>query len=217
MKKLSEMNRPGIIFLLSLLTVASTAQKDPEAVRVLSEFSRRATQAPSVKIDFSINAENEQEGETTTMEGSAVISGDRYRLTMADNIIWADGRTVWNYIPDANEVTITEPDPDDDSFMSKPSMLFSLYREGYKVRLLDQNDREWIIDLYPEDIRINLVRIRLSIGKRLYDLRSAEYRTKDGMNVMLTAEKYDPGFRPADGYFTFRPADYKGVEIVDMR
>jgi outer membrane lipoprotein-sorting protein len=216
-KILSEMNRSGLIFLLSLLTVAATAQKDPEAVRILSEFSRKATQAPSVKIDFSINAENEQDGESTTMEGTAVISGDSYRLTMADNIIWADGSAVWNYIPDANEVTITEPDPDDDSFMSKPSVLFSLYKEGYKVRLLDQNEREWIIDLYPEDIRVNLVRIRLSIGKRLYDLKSAEYRTKDGMNVMLTAEKYDLGFRPADGYFTFRPADYKGVDIVDMR
>jgi outer membrane lipoprotein-sorting protein len=211
------MHRSGLIFLLSLLTVAATAQKDPEAVRILSEFSRKATQAPSVKIDFSINAENEQEGETTSMEGTAVISGDRYRLTMADNTIWADGSAVWNYIPDANEVTITEPDPDNDSFMSKPSILFSLYKEGYKVRLLDQNEKEWIIDLYPEDIRINLVRIRLSIGKRLYDLKSAEYRTKDGMNVMLTAERYDLGFRPADGYFTFRPADYKGVEIVDMR
>jgi outer membrane lipoprotein-sorting protein len=211
------MHRSGLIFLLSLLTVAATAQKDPEAVRILSEFSRKATQAPSVRIDFSINAENEQEGETTSMEGTAVISGDRYRLTMADNTIWADGSAVWNYIPDANEVTITEPDPDNDSFMSKPSILFSLYKEGYKVRLLDQNEKEWIIDLYPEDIRINLVRIRLSIGKRLYDLKSAEYRTKDGMNVMLTAERYDLGFRPADGYFTFRPADYKGVEIVDMR
>ena len=58
---------------------------------------------------------------------------------MDDNIIWADGKAVWNYLPDVNEVTITEPDPADGSFVSKPSLLFSMYEEGYKVRLLEQN------------------------------------------------------------------------------
>jgi hypothetical protein len=61
------------------------------------------------------------------------------------------------------------------------------------------------------------VRIRLKIGKTLYDLKSAEYRTKDGMAVTLTAEKYDLTFRPPVDYFTFSPADFKGVYIIDMR
>ena len=198
-------------------SLSLSAQKDPEAVRVLEEFSRKAASAPSVKIDFTVDANDTREGDITTVSGSAVILGDSYRVTTDDNVILSDGKAVWNYLPDVNEVTITEPDPEEGSFMARPSLLFSMYEKGYKVRLLEQNAKDWVIDLYPEDINVSLVRIRLKIGKTLYDLRTAEYRTKDGMTVTLTADKYDLTFRPAPGYFTFNPADYKGVEVIDMR
>lgn len=205
------------ILISILLSGPLSAQKDPEALRVLTEFSKKAKSAPSVKMDFTIDANDTREGDITTITGTAVVAGDSYRVTMEDNVIFADGKAVWNYLPDVNEVTITEPDPDESSFMSKPSLLFSMYEKGYKVRLLEQNAREWVIDLYPENLNINLVRIRVSIGKSLYDLRSAEYRTKDGMEVTLTANKYDLTFRPPAGYFTFNTSDYKGVEVIDMR
>ncbi len=205
------------VFLFTLVSVTVAAQKDPEAVRVLSEFSRKATSAPSVKIDFGITAYDAQEDEETELSGTAIIIGDTYRLTLPDNIIWNDGKAVWNYTPEVKEVVITAPDPSDESFISKPSLLFSMHEKGYKVRLLEQNASEWIIDLYPEDIRTNLVRIRMAIGKTLYDLRSAEYRTKDGTTVTLTTTRYDLSFRPTAGYFSFNASDYKGVEVIDMR
>jgi len=217
MKRVSEMKKTGIILILTLLALNGFSQKDPEAVSVLSEFSRKTTSAPSVIIEFDILAYDAMEDEETTMKGTAVICGDSYRVTLPDNILWADGKTVWNYMPEVKEVTVTEPDPSDESFMSKPSLLFSMYEKGYKVRLLEQNEKEWIIDLYPEAIDGNLVRIRLKIGKILYDLRSAEYRTKDGMNITITVSKYSLTFRPETGYFTFNPANYKGVEVIDMR
>ena len=233
MNKLSEMKMKGfkltaprqtlittsttVLSLTLLFALPVSAQKDQEAVRVLEEFSRKATEAPSVKIDFTVDVLDTRENDITTVSGTAVISGDSYRVTTDDNITWADGKAVWNYLTDVNEVTITEPDPAEGSFFSKPSLLFSLYEEGYKVRLLEQNAKEWVIDLYPEDLNVSLVRIRLKIGKTLYDLRSAEYRTKDGMTVTLKADKYDLTFRPPAGYFTFNPADYKGVEVIDMR
>jgi len=211
------MKKKSILLLLSLVTLMLSAQKDPEAVEVLAEFSRIASSAPSVTIDFTVDAIDTKADDITTVSGSAVISGDSFRVTLDDNILWADGKAVWNYMPDVNEVTITEADPGDESFMAKPSLLFSMHEKGYKVRLLEQNTKEWVIDLYPEDLNVSLVRIRLKIGKTLHDLRSAEYKTKDGMTMTLTAEKYNLTFRPPAGYFTFNPADYKGVEVIDMR
>lgn len=211
------MKQTGSVILLTILSVTVAAQKDPEAVRVLTEFSKKATAAPSVKIDFDITAYDAQEDEETEMSGTAVIKGDSYRLTLPDNIIWNDGKAVWNYTPEVKEVAVTAPDPSDESFIARPSLLFSMHEKGYKVRLLEQNASEWIIDLYPEDINTGLVRIRVAVGKSLYDLRSAEYRTKDGMTVTLSARKYDLSFRPPAGYFTFNAGDYKGVEVIDMR
>jgi len=211
------MKKISLVLLLSLFTLLLASQKDPEAVRVLDEFSLRAEAAASVKLAFSVVTTDAQEGSTTTIDGTAVISGDRYRITMPDNEVWSDTTAVWSYLPDVNEVTITEPDPDDDSFISRPSLLFTMYKEGYKIRLMEQTAGEWVIDLYPEDIDVGLMRIRLKIGKSRYDLKSAEYKTKDGITVALTAGSYDLSFKPGKDYFTFNPANYKGVDIIDMR
>ena len=211
------MKKTGLVFVLALAAVAAFSQKDPEAVKVLSDFSRKAASAPSVKIDFDIVAYDAQEDQETELDGTAVIKGDSYMLTLPDNLIRTDGRAVWNYMPEVNEVTITAPDPSDVSFISKPSLLFTMHEKGFKVRLLEQSAKEWIIDLYPEDISTGLVRIRLAIGKSLYDLKSAEYKTREGMTLTLTAKVYDLTFRPPAGYFTFNPAEHKGVEVIDMR
>ena len=211
------MKKISLVLILSLFTLALASQKDPVAVRVLDDFSKKAAAASSVKLSFSVVTTDTQEGGTTTLDGTAVISGDRYRITLPDNEVWADMTAVWSYLPDVNEVTITEPDPDDDSFISRPSLLFTMYEEGYKIRLIEETTSEWIIDLYPEDIDVSLMRIRLEIGKSRYDLKSAEYKTKDGITVTLTADSYDLTFKPGKDYFTFNPADYKGVDIIDMR
>ena len=168
-------------------------------------------------IDFRLITNDSKAGDVTTMSGSAIISGDKYRLKLDDYNIWTDGNNVWNYLPDVNEVTITEADPDDDSFITKPSLLFTLYEEGYKIRLVEQTADEWVIDLYPEEITSDLIRIRLKIGKTLYDLNGAEYKTKDGITMTLIADKYDLTFKPAADFFTFNPADYKGIDVIDMR
>ena len=120
------MRTKTVIILLSLFTLTLSAQKDPEALQVLSDFSRKATQAPSVTMDFRLTTNDSKSGDVTTMSGSAIISGDRYRLKLDDYNIWTDGNNVWNYSPDVNEVTITEADPDDDSFITRPSLLFTM-------------------------------------------------------------------------------------------
>lgn len=211
MKKLS------FSVIIFLACIAAQGQKDPAAMKILSDFSKKASSASSVSITFSLVNNDSKDGSTTTAEGSAVIKGDSYKLMLPDNNVWSDGKTTWSYLPDVNEVTITVPDKNDKSFLSKPSLLFDIYREGYKVRLLEETKDTWIIDLYPEDINQNLIHIRLKIGKSLYDLKSAEYKTKDGITVTLNTEKYDLTFRPGAGFFVFNPSSFKDVEIIDMR
>jgi len=217
MKILFKMKRHSLLSLFCLLSLSMTAQQDPEAMKVLSEFSSKATAAPSVSMTFDLETNDSRSGDITTMEGSVILTGDRYRLILPENSVWNDGISVWSYLPDVNEVTITETDPDDNSFISKPSLIFSMYKKGYKVRLVEQTPKEWIIDLYPDDITTDMILMRLKIGKQVYDLKSAEYKTKEGITVTLNTRKYDLTFKPGTDFFRFNPADHKGIEIIDMR
>ena len=205
----------SVAFLIIQFSVA--AQNDAEAVKILDRFSRTALSAPSVSMKFDLETIDQMEGTDDKTTGSIIISKDRYRLELPENIIWFDGQTSWSYLPAEKEVTITRPEKNDDSFQSRPSAVFSLYRKDYKVRLLEEKESSYLIDLYPEKLDSDHVRIRLSIGKPSFDLKGIEYKYKNGVTVMLTVKDYDLKQVPDNSDFIFPTGRYKGVEINDMR
>ena len=202
---------------LLLIQFSVAAQNDVQAVKILDRFSGTALSAPSVGMLFDIETIDQAEGTNNKMTGTIIISKDRYRLDLPDNTIWFDGETSWSYLPAEKEVTITRPGKKDDSFQSKPSAVFSLYKKDYKVRLLEEKESSYLIDLYPEKLDSDHVRIRLSIGKPANDLKSVEYKYKNGITVILTVKEYDLKQVPGNDTFIFQAARYKGVEINDMR
>jgi outer membrane lipoprotein-sorting protein len=206
-----------LITACSILTLFTLAQNDPEAVKVLDRFSSAALSSPSVSVKFNLITVNEAENKKDTVTGSLIMSKDQYRLEMADNITWYNGSVSWNLLIKENEVTITRPGKKDDSFMSRPSSIFTLYKKGYKTKFIEENQKSGIVDLYPEDMNSELVRIRMSVGKVSSDLIGAEYKRKDGIVVYLIVKDYNLKTKPEPTDFSFNPKNYKGVEIIDMR
>lgn len=211
MKKIILLLASCFIFFLSF------AQNDEESVKILEKFSSVALSAPSVSIKFRIITLNLPEKSTDTTAGYLLMAKDQYRLEMPDNITWFNSNISWNYLVAEKEVTIVKPGKKDDSFLSKPSSIFTLYKKGYKTRLVEENTNSWIIDLYPEDTASDLVRIRLTIGKPGSTLEGAEYKRKDGITLFLVVNEYNLKIRPASSDFVFNQNNYKGVEIIDMR
>lgn len=205
----------GLFSILTSLT--AFAQNDAEAIKVLDRFSSLALGAPSVSMKFNLETIDQVEGTNNSVTGSIILSKDRYRLEMTDNMIWFNGETSWSYLPAEKEVTIAKPDKKDNSFQAKPSAVFSVYKKGYKVRLLEEKADSYLIDLYPEDINSDHIRIRLNIGKPSLDLKSLEYKYKNGITVILSVNEYDLKQVPDNSAFIFQPDKFKGVEIIDMR
>ena len=200
-----------------LLTLNASGQKNTEAVRILDKFSSSALGAPSVSMKFNLISTDLTENKNDTLSGSIVISNNKYKLELPENIIWFNGDISWSYLPVEKEVTITKPDRKDDSFQSKPSAVFSMYKKGYKSRLIEERNDSYIIDLYPEDLKSDLIRVRLSIGKSPMNLKSLEYKKKDGLVIKLSIKDYNLKTKPDPSFFTFSPEKFKGVEVIDMR
>jgi outer membrane lipoprotein carrier protein len=192
-------------------------QSDPQAIKILDKLSAAALASPSVSMKFSLITINEMERINDTISGSIIMAKDQFKLELPDNITWFNGTATWNYLKAEKEVTITKPDKKDDSFLSKPSAIFTLYKKGYKTRFIEENANSTVVDLYPEDIKSDLVRIRLAIGKSGTDLTGAEYKRKDGIVVYLIVNEYNLKTKPDPATFTFNPQNFKGVEIIDMR
>ena len=206
----------SLICLLAFVYSVS-GQSDQEAIKILDKFSANALQAPSVTMKFNLITSNLTDNTKDTLEGSVIISKDKYKLDLPDNIIWFNGETSWSYLPAEKEVTITKADRKDNSFQSKPSQIFSMYKKGYKTRLVEEKSGSYVTDLYPEDIKGELLRIRLTIGKQLLNLISLEYKKRDGTVITLRVKEYDLKSKPASDNFVFHKENFKDVEVVDMR
>ena len=202
---------------LIMISCIASGQNDQGALKILDKFSQRALSAPSVFMKFDLETIDQVEGTENKISGTIIMSNDRYRLDLPDNIIWFNGETSWSYLPAEKEVTITKPDKSDNSFQSRPSAVFRLYKKDYKVRLLEEKTDSYLIDLYPEKLESDHVRIRMSISKPALDLIGAEYKYKNGVTVFLTVREYELNQRPDNYTFVFQPDKYKGVEINDMR
>jgi outer membrane lipoprotein carrier protein len=207
-----------IVYLTFLLVnVSVLGQNDPAAVNILDKFSSNALSAPSVSMKFMLITTDQTENTTDTLNGSIILNKDKYKLYLPDNIIWFNGESSWSYLTAEKEVTISKPDKKDNSFQNHPSAIFSLYKKGYKSRLIEERPSLYVIDLYPEDTKNDLVRIRLSIGKSLMDLRTLEYKRKDGVLITLKVLDYSLRQKTDASTFIFQPAKFKGVEIIDIR
>ena len=205
------------IFILLIITFNAAGQNDPQAISILDKFSATVLAAPSVSMKFIMITDDQVEQNKDTIEGSVILSKDNYRLDLPDNIIWYNGETNWSYLPAEKEVTITKPDRNDDSFEARPSSIFTMYKKGYKCRLVEERKDSYIIDLYPDEIKNELIRVRLIIEKPSLELASFEYKRRDGLTITLVVKDYNLRQTAEKDIFRFFPEKYKGVEVIDMR
>jgi outer membrane lipoprotein carrier protein len=207
----------GNIFFFCLFSQSMAAQNDPEALKILDRFSDNALRAPSISMKFKLINTNLTDNTKDTINGSVIINKDKYKLDLPDNTVWYNGETSWSYLTVEKEVTITKTDKKDNTFQSRPSLIFSMYKKGYKSRLIEDNQDSYIIDLYPEDIKSELMRIRLTIGKSLLNLISLEYKRKDGVINTLQINDFNLNVRTGSDTFVFQKEKFKDVEVIDMR
>jgi outer membrane lipoprotein carrier protein len=205
------------ISVLFVLTLNVAGQNNQEAIKILNKFSSNALGAPSVSMKFTLITSDQIEKTSDTIPGAIMLSKDKYKLDLKDNITWFNGETSWNYLPAEKEVTITRADRKDNSFQNRPSAIFSMYKNGYKSRLIEERSDSYIIDLYPEDIKSDLLRVRLVIGKAFMNLINLEYKQRDGIVITLRVDDYNLKQKPEPDTFIFPEKMFKGVEIIDMR
>ncbi len=206
-----------LILIYIVLSASCFGQSDPKAINILDKFSLSASSAPSVSMKFLLITVDQAVNSIDTVAGSVIISKDNYRLDLPDNIVWFNTETSWSYLPAEQEVTITKPDKKDNSFQNRPSSIFTMYKKGYKCRLVEEKPDSWIIDLYPEDIKSELIRVRLTIARTSLSLKTFEYKRRDGIISTLIVNDYNLKQVPAAGMFIYPSEKYKGADVIDMR
>jgi outer membrane lipoprotein-sorting protein len=209
------------IFVILVLLIGYTCYpqtKDQRAATLLDEVSAKTKSYKSIKADFAYTMENKQAGINEEKLGTLLVSGDKYKLNIVGQIVMSDGKTIWTYIRESNEVQINSPDNKDDAFT--PSKLLSSYNENYKAKILrDKNHTDpniETLELIPNKVR-NFTKAILSVDKTRKQVKSFAIYDKNGNIFTYKVTKFstDAPVSPAD--FTFDPKQFPGVEVIDMR
>ena len=211
-----------ITAIFTFLLINAYAQDDVKAKAILDELSAKTKAYTNIKASFSYNMENKASKVNETQEGTIYIKGNKYKLEIAGQEVISDGKSVWTYLKDANEVQINNaPDPSSEEGIN-PSTIFTIYEKGFKYKF--ENERTeggkviQTINLYPIDVKGKAYHtIKLNIDKNAKQIISVKIFGKDGNNSTYTVKSFTPNTELSDTMFAFNPAKYPKIEVIDLR
>lgn len=199
----------------------ASAQQDPEAALILEKLSENTRSDSGIKIEFSVELEDQQRGFTDRFEGNMLIRGEKYKLELLDTETYFDGKSVYTFLRDANEVMISDPEEGEDEIFSNPVRLLTLYERDFRFRLrgeVTENGRTlYEIDLHPEERDMEFHTIKLFIDKETVQIESAVISGKDGSIYTLSVDNFVSGLDLSENDFSFDPEKYPGIEVIDLR
>lgn len=207
--------------LLGYLSAQTTYQAvDPKAKEILDKVSAKTKAYKTIEAEFSFILENKQEDMTDSQKGKIWIKGNKYKIDLMGTSTYYDGKTQWTHMKDAEEVNVTEPDPNDDNTLN-PAKMFTIYEKGYKIRYINEKFEDArqlvVIDLYPVDLKKDYSRITLKIDKAKMQIYSLQRFGKDGNYYTIKVLKMTTDQAMDDTMFTFDKTKFPKVEIIDMR
>lgn len=194
-----------------LLTGASPifAQQDTQARQVLDKTLTVFQQTEGISLTFG-----------GTQEGTLIMQGTAFYLDCGGIKSWFDGKTQWSYVEENEEVTVSNPTPEELQGIN-PYAIITSYRQHYHYRYLGSQmqggNTYYNIQLTPRttgnndirsvqlrissDYRPSAITVQLSNGEsQQFIVRS--YKTVKGMNTAT---------------FRFDSRKYPNAEIIDMR
>ena len=78
--------------------------------------------------------ENKAENINESKDGTIYIKGDKYNLDISGQNVISDGKTIWTYIKDADEIHINNVNPDDESLSF--NKLLTNYNKDFRSKLI---------------------------------------------------------------------------------
>lgn len=210
-------------FITILISVSAFvyAQQDPDAKVILDKLSEKTKSYKNIRTEFKIDYKSLKDQTQNSSKGDITIKGEKYRLNFLGTQSVFDGKTLWSYLEEVNEVNISEPQPDDEDILSNPQEIFTIYEKDFKYQLIDKYTEDGvskaIVDLYPFDLELDYSRIRMEIDTDNYQLQSVTIFGKDGSHYSISFYNYQTNIELKDSFFTFDESEYPNIEIIDMR
>jgi len=209
-----------IIALFVSFSVLGQDANSTKAKKILDKVSAKTKTFKTIKAIFSFEMTNQQEKINEKSVGKIWIKGEKYKLELMGVETFCDGKLIWSFMKDEEEVNISEVDNSSDKSMN-PAKVFTMYDKGFKYKYIKEVFEDtrplYVIDLIPEKYDGEYSRIRLKIDKSKNTIYSMKRFGNDGNIYTIKIKKMETNKPLTDSMFKFNKTKYPDVEIIDTR
>lgn len=192
---------------------------EKKAADILQNVEQKYKSSKALRAYFVYEMTNAVHNIYEKVEGTFVMKGNKYRLSLPEQEVFNNGNTIWTYLKETNEVNISDYDPNTAEIT--PDKVFTLYKRDYKYTWVERTAERGkiynVIDLQPIDRSKSHFKIRLVINEESNSIKSFEIFEKNQNRYKYTFNRLEFNVLVDDRYFNFNPAEFPGVEIVDLR
>ncbi len=204
--------------LISLVSLPLIGQ-DATANRILNNVSRTYQTYKSIKAGFTIDIKNTQNNSTIKQVGTLYLKGKKFRIKLTDQEIYCDGKTMWTYFKEENEVQITKYDPNAQEI--NPSEIFTIYQKGFNYKYIGESiisgKTVQKIEMTPTDKTKPYFKVKLNIEKASNKITNMSVYNKNGIRSNYAITSFKSNLPISDGFFKFDPKTKPGVIEIDLR
>ena len=207
------MKKKNFIACLFLLfaTQAVSAQNNADAlIRVLVN---QVKSHQNMELKFSYQISPDEKTLIDALKGKAWLQGEAYKIELPEQQTISDGKTIWSYLVDDEEVLVSNATEGTDN---TPFKLLTSLDKNYAATLtnIDAQGNAVIELANPKG---QYKRITLKINAKKTELKNVDIYMEDGSKVMITIEEMKFDQQLDDKFFTFDAKKHPNVDVIDMR
>lgn len=202
------------LFLLSLFILSSVfafAQSD-KARNILDKTASAIRNAGDLSADFTAYSNS------GNMTGTIYIHKSMFYLQSNNVRCWYDGKNLWTYRKNMNEVNITTPTVAEQQNIN-PYIFINIYKKGYAyaVKEVSYNGNLCYELTLTATSNANKIKTMLILvnKKNYYPLKVKMQRAKNDIEINILNCKTKQKFK--ESTFKFNQSDFPHAEIIDLR
>lgn len=197
------------------------SDSDPKAKKLLDALKKDYNSYKAIEVSFELILElTGQSKETQT--GKLIQQGEKYYVSLADQEIFCDGKSLWLYLKSMKEAQLNNAESGISEDFVSPKDMLRMYENGkyaYAItgEVVENGTNVTQIEFKPLDKKSPYSKLRLSINKKTNKAASLKIFSKDGSRYTLNVKNILPNKAYTADVFVFNAKKYPGVRVEDLR
>ena len=208
------MKKVTAIIGIILTFMVGALQAQTMASELVKKTIDKINKHKNVEFVFDYDMSNETIAVTESASGTAYMQGDAYKLEVEGQQIISNGKTMWTYLPDSEEVMVSNPS--DDENIITPIKLLTTYDKDYTMKYGKSNEKGIkVVEMSNPKGEFSKVTLKINEAKLEIVSATISNRSGDAFTIKIKKTVFDQNLEAK--FFTFDEKAHPKVDVIDMR